>query len=150
MDSIQRFVRCKGEYRNYFANGREWWNTCVCMLSESISCLVVSNSLWPRGLLPSRLLCPGNSPGKNAGVGGLFLLQFSWSRDWTWVSCIVGRFLTVWATRQEFLPGEFPGQRSLAGYSPWCCRVGHDWETFTFSFQWLIICFFFFSIYFRL
>ena len=26
----------------------------------------------------------------------------------------------------EFLPGEFHGQRSLAGYSPWSRRVGHD------------------------
>ena len=25
-----------------------------------------------------------------------------------------------------FLPGEFHGQRSLAGYSPWGRRVGHD------------------------
>ena len=25
-----------------------------------------------------------------------------------------------------FLPGEFYGQRSLAGYSPWGCRVKHD------------------------
>ena len=25
-----------------------------------------------------------------------------------------------------FLPGEFHGQRSLAGYSPWSRRVGHD------------------------
>ena len=26
-----------------------------------------------------------------------------------------------------FLPGKSHGQRSLAGYSPWCCkRVGHD------------------------
>ena len=25
-----------------------------------------------------------------------------------------------------FWPGEFYGQRSLAGYSPWVCRVGHD------------------------
>ena len=31
-----------------------------------------------------------------------------------------------------FLPGEFHGQRSLAGYSPWGCkRVGHDWSTNT-------------------
>ena len=28
-----------------------------------------------------------------------------------------------------FLPGEFHGQRSLAGYSPQCCRVGHDLAT---------------------
>jgi len=25
-----------------------------------------------------------------------------------------------------FLPGECYGQRSLAGYSPWGCRVEHD------------------------
>ena len=25
-----------------------------------------------------------------------------------------------------FLPGEFHGQRSLAGHSPWDRRVGHD------------------------
>ena len=25
-----------------------------------------------------------------------------------------------------FLPGEFYGQRSIAGYSPWDCRAGHD------------------------
>ena len=28
-----------------------------------------------------------------------------------------------------FLPGEFHGQRSLAGYSPWNCTVGHDLVT---------------------
>ena len=28
-----------------------------------------------------------------------------------------------------FLPGESHGQRSLVGYSPWGCRVGHDWAT---------------------
>ena len=28
-----------------------------------------------------------------------------------------------------FLPGEFPWQRGLVGYSPWGCRVRHDWET---------------------
>ena len=25
-----------------------------------------------------------------------------------------------------FLPGEFHGQRGLAGYSPWCCKA---WDT---------------------
>ena len=32
-----------------------------------------------------------------------------------------------------FLPGEFRGQRSPAGYSPWGSqRVGHNWVTFSF------------------
>ena len=38
------------------------------------SCLVVSDSLGPHGLQPTRLLCPWNSPGKNTGVGSHFLL----------------------------------------------------------------------------
>ena len=37
---------------------------------ESESCLVMSNSLWPRGLYS-----PWNSPGQNTGVGSLSFLQ---------------------------------------------------------------------------
>ena len=33
-----------------------------------------------------------------------------------------------------FLPGEFRGQKSLVGYSPWGGRVGHDRATNTFTF----------------
>ena len=29
----------------------------------------MSDSLWPHGLQPTRLLCPWDSPGKNTGVG---------------------------------------------------------------------------------
>ena len=36
---------------------------------------VVSNSVRPHGLQPTRLLCPWDSPGKNTGVGCHFLLQ---------------------------------------------------------------------------
>ena len=43
----------------------------ACTLSRS----VVSNSLQPPELQPSRLLCPWDSPGKNTGVGCNFLLQ---------------------------------------------------------------------------
>ena len=34
-------------------------------------CSVVSDSLWPRGLQPTRILCPWDSPGKNTGVNRL-------------------------------------------------------------------------------
>ena len=44
--------------------------TCVCMCVYQ-----VSNSLRPHGLQPARLLCPWDTPGKNTGVGCLFLLQ---------------------------------------------------------------------------
>ena len=32
----------------------------------------------------------------------------------------------AWQPTPVFLPGESHGQRSLAGYSPWGRRVGHD------------------------
>ena len=60
-----------------------WWEDVMFNLSESESHLVVSNSLQPHGLYPTRLLCPWNSPGKNARVGnhsflqGIFLTQGS-------------------------------------------------------------------------
>ena len=40
--------------------------------SESESCLVMSDSLWPHGLYS-----PWNSPGQNMGVGSLSLLIFT-------------------------------------------------------------------------
>ena len=42
---------------------------CVC------ACSVVSNSLQPHGLQPTRLLCPWNFPGKNTGASCHFLPQ---------------------------------------------------------------------------
>ena len=33
------------------------------------------------------------------------------------------------ATHSSILHGESHEQRSLVGYSPWCCRVGHNWVT---------------------
>ena len=36
---------------------------------------VMSDSVWPCGLHPTKLLCPWDSPGKNKGVSCHFLLQ---------------------------------------------------------------------------
>ena len=46
---------------------------CVCMCVWSHS--VVSESLQPHGLYPTRLLRPWDFPGQNTGVGCHFLLQ---------------------------------------------------------------------------
>ena len=40
-----------------------------------LSCSVVSDSLRPHRLQPTRLLCPWDFPGKNTGVGCRALLQ---------------------------------------------------------------------------
>ena len=49
----------------------EYYCTVCCMLS----CSVTSDTLWPHGLEPGRLLCPWDSPGKSTRVGCHFLLQ---------------------------------------------------------------------------
>ena len=46
---------------------------CVCVCTRTHS--VMSASLWPHGLLPTRLLCPWNFPGRSTGVGCHFCLQ---------------------------------------------------------------------------
>ena len=51
---------------------------------------VVSDSSWPHGLQPTRLLHPWDSPGKSTGVGCHRFLH----------SCIAGRCFTIWATRE--------------------------------------------------
>ena len=40
----------------------------------SVNCSVMSNSLQPHRLQPTRLLCPWDSPGKNMGIGSHSLL----------------------------------------------------------------------------
>ena len=39
------------------------------MVTVCVSGSVMSDSLRPHGLQPARLLCPGDSPGTNTGVG---------------------------------------------------------------------------------
>ena len=46
----------------------------------------------------------------------------------SWVGKIPWR--RKWQPTPIFLPGEFHGQKTLAGYGPWSCkRVGHDLVT---------------------
>ena len=42
-------------------------------------------------------------PGKNTGEGRSFSRGYSWPRDRTWVSLIVGRFFTIWVTREALI-----------------------------------------------
>ena len=59
-----------------------WWrkvnlqaNSLGAFLSYVLSHSAVSNSLWPHGRQPFKLLCPWDFSGKNTGVGCHFLLQ---------------------------------------------------------------------------
>ena len=65
----------------------------VCLL---FSRSVVSDALQLFLLLPARLLCPWDFPGKNTRMGCHFFSRgFSWPRDWTPFSCIAGGFFTT-------------------------------------------------------
>ena len=52
-----------------------WWEAGNAVKHEKWSRSVVSDSLWPHGLLPTRLLHPWDFSGKNTRVGCHFLLQ---------------------------------------------------------------------------
>ena len=55
----------------------------------------------PVNCRPTRLLCPWDFPGRNAGVGCHFLLQrSSQSRDGTHVFCLGRQILYCWTTRE--------------------------------------------------
>ena len=80
--------------------------------SESESCSVLFDSLWPVGLHSL-----WNSPGQNTGVDSLSLLQGIFP---TQVSCIAGRFFTSWATR---VPKSQIWLKRLSTYA--CTRTKH-------------------------
>ena len=97
----------------------------------------VRKILWSRKWQPTPMFLLGESHGQRSLVGyslwscneldmtepacKLLLIvlvslghSFSLNQSWKWQPTLV------------LLPGEVHGQRSLEGYSPWDCRVGHD------------------------
>ena len=49
-----------------------------------------------------------------------FSSRFSWPRDWTWVSCIAGRFFTIWATREAAVETFMSPQIHVLKLNPQC------------------------------
>ena len=62
------------------------------LLKSPLSPSVMSNSLQPHGLYPARLLCLWDSQARDLRPS-----------LWTPMSCIAGRFFTVWAIREANL-----------------------------------------------
>ena len=136
--------------KSYYKTHHNWLSVMV-IWKVNVKVLVMSSSLGPidcslsvssvHGILQARLL---------EWVAIHFFRGSSWPRDWIWVSCIAGRFFTIWATRvsiKQMLPlhwvGEAiqqtwvwvnsrswwwtgrPGMLQFMGSQ----RVGHDWAT---------------------
>ena len=65
------------------------------------SCSVVSDSLWPHGLWPTRLLCPWDSPGRSPEWTAVPISRASSQlRSWTWASRTAGGSFTARAARE--------------------------------------------------
>ena len=91
-------------------------NACVPVCSVTS---VMSNSLWPQGLQPSRLLCPWDSPGKNTEwVAIPFSRGSSRPRD-----CILNcrQILYLWAIREALLGLDI----QIKVYSPVSISIFH-------------------------
>ena len=76
-------------------------SSCTILYSRvCVSRSVVSGCLPPRGLQPARLLCPRDSQARILRWAAIsFSRGSSQPRDRIHVSCIAGRFFTIWATR---------------------------------------------------
>ena len=70
------------------------------------------------------------------GSDGRVCLQCERPSSHPWVGKIPWR--REWLPTLVFLPGEFHGQRSLAGYSPWGCKKPDmtEWLTLSLSSNW--------------
>ena len=106
------------------------WGALKVKESESVSHLVMSNSLRPHRLYPASLLCLWSSPGKLLEwVAIPFTRGCSQSRDWNRFSCIAGRPFTIWSsilhqTTLNMLPTKwnFSGMLNRNAY-PYCLTL---------------------------
>ena len=93
---------------------------------------IMTDSLVPHGLQPTRLLCPWDFPDKKTGVSFHFLSTgSSWPRDSTFVSspALAGRFFIAWEAPKAFLLfGKFVNS-SLGGSDKreWSCYTEHNY-----------------------
>ena len=84
------------------------------------------NELYIIPFIRSRMGFPGGSDSKQSACNARDPNLMPWSgRSIPWRK--------KWLPTAVLLPGESHGQRSLAGCSPWGCRVWHAWATNTFT-----------------
>ena len=77
-----------------------YYDKWIFYIFVCVSHWVLSNSMRPHGLKPTRLFLAWDSPGNNTRVVVISFTRISaWPQDWTQVSCIAGRCFTIWATQ---------------------------------------------------
>ena len=92
--------------------------SCLCLtLCDPIDCSPPGFSV--HGVLQARILVWGAIP---------FSRGSSRPRDWTWVSCIAGRFFTVWATREAQYCQISEWKSEPGGIESWSGGIYYDHE----------------------
>ena len=83
-------------------------------------------TLQPHELLPTRLICLWNFPGRNTGMGFHFLLEEESfrPRDWTHVTCVAGSFFTCWAILENSLVIQLLGLQASTAWGQVQSLVG--------------------------
>ena len=97
-------IQCSVPQHRKEVKGRSEVAQSCPTLCDPMNCSLPGSSV--HGILQARIL---------EWVAISFSRRPSWPRDWTQVSCIVGRCFTIWATREIhtiFLTGKYP-ERSL-------------------------------------
>ena len=87
-----------------------WWLGSGLVTVMSSSCDPMDRGVW-HGILQAKIL---------DWVAISFSRGSSQTRDWTWVSCILDRFFTNWATRGNFSIHYLAEVYLLVGLSKFC------------------------------
>ena len=108
---------------------------CIYMWKK-VSRWAVPHSLWAPWIVPARLLCSQNSPGKDTGVGGHALLQGIFPPQGSNPGLLsVGGFLTVWATKEVSVVNEGPDTTSAPLlWNSDLCYLNRECMAFSFLF----------------
>ena len=127
---------CMGEIPRSWAENSTWkecksrrvWRLVLSKLNrlmDTASFLSKESLPWKKRQCHStkRLAFPGGAAGKEHACQSRRQKRCGFD---FWVEKIPWR--RKWQPTPAFLPVESHGQRSLAGYSPWDCRAGHDWS----------------------
>ena len=85
---------------------------CVCVCEVTQSCPILCD---PKDCSPPGTPVHGILQARMEWVALPFSRGFSWPRDRTWVSCIAGRFFTLWATREAHCSRNAANYLSLCG-----------------------------------
>ena len=125
-----RYLRCCLFFPLFFSSSRVEHILFICLQVDPMFChsivllspcieFLISVTLFPSSIIY---------------IKNVFCWSFKtiWGRR-RWEPTPVGSCLEYSCLEYSpvLLPGESLGQRSLAGYTPWDHRVGHDWATHT-------------------